>query len=53
MWCVSVRDGPFDIQDGGGAWDSPRDKLFFSLFFAQQVIFFQKVNCNKFLFFEK
>ena len=47
----AVRDGPFDIQ-GGGGWDfSLRQVIFFSLF-AQQVIM-SKVNCNKFLIFLK
>ena len=35
-----IRDGPFDIQ-GGGGWDfSSRQVIFFSLF-SQQVIFFK------------
>ena len=34
----SVRDGPFDIQGGGGWYFFSRQVIFFSLF-AQQVIF--------------
>ena len=45
-----IRDGPFDIQGGGGAGIFPRDELFVSLFLHNKL-FFSKVNCNKILFF--
>ena len=46
-----LRDGPFDIQGGGGgAGIFPRDKLFFSLFLHNKL-FFSKVNCNKIFIF--
>ena len=48
----AVRDGPFDIQ-GGGGWDfSSRRVIFFSVF-AQQVIFFKNKLQQVFYFFEK
>ena len=47
-----LRDGPFDIQ-GGGGWDfSSRQVIFFSRFFAQQVIFFKSELQQVFYFFE-
>ena len=52
MYDPKLRDGPFDIQ-GGGGWDfSSRQVLFFSLF-AQQVIFFKSKLQQVFYFFIK
>ena len=48
-----LRDGPFDIQGGGGAGIFPCDKLFFFFLFAQQVIFFKSKLQQVFYFCEK
>ena len=49
-----VRDEPFDIGGGGGGEGGtgifPSDKLFFSIFFAQEVIFFRSKLQQVFIF---
>ena len=46
------REGPFDIQGGGGVGFFSRQIIFLSLF-EQQVIFFKSKLQHVFNFFEK
>ena len=48
MDLMHKRDGPFDIQ-GGGGWHFSTWQVIFFFLFAEQVIF-SKVNLNKFCF---
>ena len=49
-WQIKIRDGPFKIQ---GGWDFSSRQVIFSLFFAQQNIFFKSKLQQVFYFFEK